>query len=280
MEQRIDERKAFVEDMTEEEYRADPAVNKSTLWEMRKSPAHYKWALEHQTDDSPALLMGRVVHMAVLQPDEFLKHYVAMPEGIDRRTKAGKEAYQRYLDTMPKGIEVIDRDTWETAVAMMKSVTSCHEAFKLLDQAHTELPIFWTDESTGIECKAKIDALREVGDAVFVTDLKTCSNASTQAFVRDALRYGYDVQAAHYMRGVRALFPGKNVVWYFVAVEKKPPYAVNVIKAGDDFIDRGTWQLISLMDRVKECRETDTWPGYGENDLTLPEWAAMPDDDE
>ena len=36
--------------MTEKEYREHPGVNKSTLWEIRKSPAHYKWALENPSE--------------------------------------------------------------------------------------------------------------------------------------------------------------------------------------------------------------------------------------
>jgi len=53
-----------------------------------------------------------------------------------------------------------------------------------------------------------------------------------------------------------------------------------VIHAGEAFVDRGTWQLITLMDKLKECREKDSWPGYGMNELVLPEWAAIPDEDE
>ena len=56
--------------MTEQEYRNHYGVNKSTLWEIRKSPKHYKWLLEHPGEDTPALRIGRAIHMAVLQPDD------------------------------------------------------------------------------------------------------------------------------------------------------------------------------------------------------------------
>ena len=44
--------------MTEQEYRQAEGVNKSTLWELRKSPAHYQYILTHQREDTPALRIG------------------------------------------------------------------------------------------------------------------------------------------------------------------------------------------------------------------------------
>lgn len=257
--------------MTEQEYRQHPAVNKSTLWEMRKSPAHYKYALEHPREDTPALRFGRALHMAVLEPEAFKQHYVLMPE-IDRRTKAGKEEYQRFMEYAGDR-EIISHDDYEAILGMHDAIWADQDAADLLDGCQTEQPVFWTDDATGIECKCRIDACKPG----VVIDLKTCESASTEAFKRDALRLGYDVQAAHYLRGYRAHF-GRNADWYFIAVEKKPPYAVNVIHATDDFVDRGTWILIDLMDKLKECRDKDTWLGYGRNELVLNEWEAIPDE--
>lgn len=259
--------------MTEQEYRQHPAVNKSTLWEMRKSPAHYKYALEHPRPDTPALRFGRALHMAVLQPEEFNQHYVLMPE-IDRRTKAGKEEYLRFVEYAGDR-ELISQDDYETICGMVEAIWAEPEATDLLDGCECETPIFWVDDATGIECKCRIDAHK----AGVVIDLKSCADASTNAFMKDALRYGYDAQAAHYLRGYRAQY-GTTADWYFIAVEKAPPYAVNVIHAGDAFIERGTWTLIDLMDKLKECRDKDSWPGYGKNELILPEWAAMPESEE
>ena len=270
--------------MTEEQYRQYPAVNKSTLWEMRRSPAHYKWALEHPTEDTPALAFGRACHMALLQPTLFLDHYRLAPN-CDRRTKAGKDEYNGFIQGLRADQEPISAEDYATVMGMMESISKSRRANELLRNATTELPVFWTDDATGIECKCRLDAIiyetnRDGTPAgIVVMDLKTCADASTNAFMREALKYGYDVQAAHYIRGVKHLEPGVPVRWCFLAVEKKEPYCTNLIWVGDDFIDRGTWQLIDFMGRLKECRETDTWPGYGENTLVLPEWAAMPEEE-
>lgn len=258
--------------MTEQEYRNHPAVNKSTLWEMRKSPAHYKYALDHPAADTPALKLGRAIHMAILQPDEFNGQYCLEP-AVDKRTKDGRAQYQEFLANCG-GKEPINPDDYQAILGMYDSVWADPNARELLREVECETPLFWTDESTGIECKCRLDAHR---DGV-VVDLKSCADASTSQFVKDAIKFGYDVQCAHYLRGYRAVFE-KTATFWFICVEKKPPYAVNVIEATDGFVDRGTWHLIDLMDRLKECRDKNEWPGYGVNELVLPEWAAIPDDE-
>jgi len=271
--------------MTEAAYRAYPAVNKSTLWLMRKSPLHYKWAMEHPAEDTQALAFGRALHMAVLEPAEYERHYRLAPE-VDRRTKAGREEYNAFIDSLHEGQEPLSVEDATTIAEMGARIWGNPFATDLLGGAVTEAPIIWEDEATGMACKCKLDALkwsteddRLIAD---VSDLKTCTDADTGAFMRDALKYGYDVQAAHYIRGVKALYPDQDVEvrWRFVAVEKKPPYAVNVIEVGPDFIDRGTMILIDLMDKLQRCRETDEWPDYGKSKLILPEWAEIPELDE
>ena len=258
--------------MTEAEYRKSPAVNKSSLWWIRKSPAHYKWFLEHPPADTPALRLGRAIHAAILQPQEYRMHYVTQPDGIDRRTKEGRALYESFR-LEAEGKEILTAEEHAQVDSIAGSVMQDEKAAALLAGCKVERSIFWTDSSTGIPCKARIDAMKPG----IVIDLKTCADASTDAFLLDAIKYGYDVQAAHYLRAVRAVSEEAPLQWYFIAVEKAPPFAVNVIRAGDAFIDRGTWQLMGLMDKLKACRDADVWPGYGENELILPEWDAMPD---
>lgn len=268
--------------MTEAEYRADPGVNKSTLWEMRKSPMHYKWALEHPTEDTPALKMGRAIHMAVLQPEEFCRHYAVIPEGIDRRTKAGKEEWTAFVEAHLKDPEreMLTAEENREVLAIANAVREQHR--ELLDGCQTEVPLFWDDPRTGIRCKCRIDAMKEEENRFVLIDLKTTADASTRAFTRGAITYGYHVQAAHYIDGVKAnwLNHGKEIVWYFLAVEKKEPYATNLIAADESLIDEGRFRLIGLMDRLDVCLKSGEWPGYGESVMMLPAWAVEEPDEE
>lgn len=259
--------------MTEQEYRSNPGVNKSTLWEIRKSPKHYKWLLEHPGEDTPALKLGRAVHMAVLQPDEYCKQYAILPEGIDRRTKEGKAVWASFMERNA-GKETLTAEENQEIVAIAKAVRAEHS--DLLNGCITEEPLFWDDPRTGIACKCRVDAMKELNDRLIMIDLKTTNDAGLKAFTRNAVGFGYHVQAAHYINGAIAngLNHGKPVEWYFLAVEKKEPYVTNLIKADQGLIDEGQFTLMGLMDKLDKCLTEDKWPGYGETVMTMPAWAV------
>lgn len=246
------------------------AVNKSTLWEMRKSPLHY-WHLMHDTpkEDTAAMKFGRAAHKYMLQPSTFADEFVVAPE-CDRRTKEGK---QIWTDLLASGKEVISSADMDRIFDMKKEFEVSQKLFMWNEQYQTEKILTWTDGETGVECKGRLDVLMPD----MIIDYKTTVNASTDAFMREALRYGYDLQAAMYMEAARA--NGCNPkAFIFIAQEKEAPYLINILNAGDAFIDRGMWIMRDLLKTYKECRDTDTWPGYGRNELILPEWGVIGDE--
>ena len=251
-------------------YEKIPYVNKSTLWEMRKSPLHY-WHLMHDTpkEDTPAMKFGRAVHARMLQPEAFGDAYIVAPE-CDRRTKEGK---QIWAELMESGKEVVSRDDMEKIIGMESEFEAIRKTLLNKQDLQTELALTWTDSETGVNCKGRLDAIADG----FIIDYKTTTDASTKAFSREALRYGYDLQAAMYMEAARENgFNPKNFI--FVAQEKTAPYLINIIYAGDAFLDRGVWIMRDLLGKYRECSNTGEWPGYGTNELILPEWEVLEDE--
>lgn len=255
--------------MTEKEYRQAEGVNKSTLWELRKSPAHYRYCLTHDREDTPALRIGRAIHAAVLTPTAFKREWAVIPARIDRRTKTGKEEYALFMQEN-EGKEFLSDDESELVKRISKAVRGNKAAAALLKGTKREKPLFWTNDD-GIRFKCRADALK----AGIMIDLKTTTDASTEAFTREALKYGYDVQAAHYIEGYQYMNGGKVPAWYFIAVEKAEPFAVNIIKAGLDFIDHGIVRRNRLIDSLKECWNTEQYPDYGINEMIMPKWAEV-----
>ena len=254
--------------MTEEQYRKAEGVNKSTLWYLRRSPAHYKYYLENPPEDTAAFRFGRAVHAAILTPAAYKRDYAIIPEGIDRRTKAGKEEYQAFLNASA-GKETISADDAETIKGIVRAFKKNRDAVELLKGTKRERPIFWKDDN-GILCKCRIDAYK----AGIMIDLKTAADAQTDTFGREAVRYGYDVQAAHYIDGYQHKISAIRPEWYFIVIEKAEPYAVNILRADIGFIDRGIILRQELIEQLIKCREKNDFPGYGTNDLFLPAWAA------
>lgn len=186
--------------MTNAEYHANSAVSKSDLDLINRSPAHYRYVKDNPGVQTAAMLLGSVLHKLVLEPETFDAEYAVCP-AVDRRTKAGKEVYQAFINSLHEGVEVITDDVYKAAQSMSAAVKSHPIAAKLLQGGQAESSYFW--EENGVECKCRPDYLRT--DIKCVIDLKTTQNASPESFVRSAYDYRYHVQAAWYLRGLRAV---------------------------------------------------------------------------
>lgn len=116
--------------MINAEYHQHPAVSKSDLDLIQRSPAYYKYCKEHEKSQTPAMLLGSVVHKLVLEPEEFDAEFAVAPV-CDKRTKAGKEMWAEF-EAHAEGLTVMTKDLSEQAQAMANAVLSHEIARKLL----------------------------------------------------------------------------------------------------------------------------------------------------
>lgn len=261
--------------MTEKEYRAHPAVSRSELWKFRASPQKYWYAKHNPEEPTPALLFGQLFHKVALEPQTLADEFAVAPV-VDKRTAAGKQEWKEFLESSA-GKTVVSTELLTQAAVMAAALESTPLAAKLLDGAH-ETPYFWRDELTGEACKCRTDCLNTKYSRPIIVDLKSATDASTEAFTRDAIKHGYDLQAAMYSEGVAANI-GQTPLFVFVVVEKTLPYAVNILQADDLFIRRGTQLLRETLEEYHYCRTSNNWYGYmGKdsqiNNLALPLWLA------
>lgn len=147
---------------------------------------------------------------------------------------------------------------------------------KLLIKGEHEKSFFWKDETTGIPCKCRPDSFGQIKDQYICVDLKTTNDAETDKFMKDALKFGYDIQACHYCEGLESTYK-KPFKFIFIAQEKTAPYLVNVLEADDYFMASGRELRSKLLDEYKKALETDVWEGYmtegtAVNKLSVPAW--------
>lgn len=264
--------------MSEHEYRSHPAISRSELWKMNESPEKFRWYREHPLTPTPALVFGQVTHKLLLQPDTFDDEFVIAPN-CDRRTKAGKEEYETFLQTVGERT-VISQDDFDKALEMVAAVRYNPLANRFL-QGETEVPYFWTDELTGERCKCRVDCLHKEDNRFCIVDYKTTGNAQTEIFSnKDVFRWGYHFQAAMYSEGVmHGLNLTERPQFIFVVQEKQAPYSVNVIAVPDEVMLAGLDKYRELLGRYRECLVMDYWPGYNDmgelNEIALPGWMSL-----
>lgn len=264
------------EEISNKEYRKREGISASDLKKMTQSMAHWKYYHDNPEDsDSPALLFGRASHKMILEPYDFDNEFAVIPN-CDRRTKEGKEKYNAFL-LESEGKDVITQDTYDQLLAMRDVLYSTPFCKKLIDGEH-EKSFFWVDEETGITCKCRPDSFGKIGVKHIAIDYKTCSCAETDKFMKDAIKFGYDIQTAHYIEGLKKAY-GEDFDFVFIAQEKTAPYAVNILQADEYFLESGKQVRAELLSQYKECVERDEYPAYmGFKDsmeissLSLPEW--------
>ena len=270
--------KQVFEVMTNAEYRKRDGLASTDIKRMMKSMAYWKYLQDNPEDerDTPSLKFGRAYHKFCLEPYDFNNEYVVSPK-IDRRTKDGKAEYEQFLKTAGDK-EVIDEEMYDQLTKMREALYATPYVRKLIDGEH-EKSFFWTDERTGIKCKCRPDSFGEFGGQCICVDLKTTTDAETDAFMRSAIKFNYDVQAAHYTAGLEAIYK-KNFDFVFIAQEVKPPYLVNVLQADEYFMRSGIEVRNELLQTYKKCLELDEYPAYNGfkeekryiNSLSIPQW--------
>lgn len=259
------------------DYHSDlTAISKSRLAKMSVCPQYFKWCEDNPQEPSEDLIVGSAFHKLVLEPDSFDSEFVVMPL-IDRRTKVGKDLYEQFCQ-QSEDKQIITQEQYEMISAMRDSVLSSKYAVALLKGNH-EHSFYTQDKLTKVTIKVRPDCYRNVQDRIVITDLKSCRSAITEDFMRDVVKYSYDLQAYMYTLAVSKVMniPQENVDFVFIAVEKKAPYMINMLQADQFVLERGEALFREYIGKYHECKESGNWYGlngaYGIiNNLSLPNY--------
>lgn len=262
--------------VTNREYRQHPAISRSDLFKISKSPMHFKYEQENPPEPTTELRIGIAFHKLVLEPEDFDSDIAVVPK-IDRRTKEGKAAWEKFKSSSSDKT-IISNEEFERIQAMSEAVKANPYVMRLLD-GDKEISFFWKDDLTGEECKCRPDCLTIINNHSVIVDLKSTENASSESFMRDVVKYGYDMQAAMYKEGVETANKIKDCMFVFIAIEKKPPYAINILQADELVLRRGYDLFREFIGIYHNCKETGNWYGYNGfsgyiNNLSLPKWLA------
>lgn len=257
-----------------EAYQEVEGVRSVYLQHLKRSPGHLKAYLEQpRKPDTKALIIGRAIHAAVLEPDRFAGTFVAAPD-VDRRTKVGRETWDAFV-AETQGKVVMDAEDLQHVQGMADAIGANNAACQVLNLEGTELSLVWVEPETMLTCKGRPDSYTEKYGGLLV-DLKSCRSAEPFKFRRDLWEQGYARQIAWYRHGLRLL--GKDVGHcLIVAVEKEPPYGVMVYEIQSEVLDKLEYENIQLLHRYKHCQKHNIWPTYPEVviSITLPDWAKI-----
>ena len=261
--------------ITNDAYHSGEGISKSGLDLIGKSPLHF-WSkyLDPKrvpSEPTPAMLLGTAIHAAVLEPESFANDYVVIPK-FDRRTKEGKADYEAFINEAAAGKAIISADDYATCVQIQANVRRHPAAQVLLTDGEPELSVYWRDEQTGVLCKCRPDWMNYKANAI--VDVKSCEDASPAGFQKSIAKWGYHVQAAWYLDGLKAATGYAPKAFIFAAIEKTRPYATAFYYADDEMIEVGRQVYRERLDLYAGCLKQNLWPGYPAElqAISLPGW--------
>ena len=278
--------------MTENEYDARPGIRSTVLRKVidAATPAHYHRDEDLGRKDTDAFRLGRAVDIAVLEPHTFDARVLEGPEQptadefgfADFRSKAAQAMRDARLAEIADwrkqhgDKEILSASEIATVRDMAAAVRSKAPARKLLEAPGVaQLSLFWVDRDTQLECKARLDWFVGIDGHAYVVDLKTIGeDASDDTLARHAERYGYFTQAAFYLRGMRALYPGTEPRFLWIYAEKAPPHFVRVVEAHPEDLDLADVQVGDALRDIAAAKRDRTWRAYADTIETIrrPAW--------
>lgn len=268
-----------VYDIPADVYHADPCPTPSLSASGMKKivndcPARFWWenprlnpkAEERRTN---ALDVGKAAHTWIIQGERFEAMIAVMPAELDLRSNAGKA-----FAAQAEGKTLIRAHEFEAIKAMREAVLRCDLARLALENGKSEQSLFWQDEETGVWLRCRPDWLPTA--MRFIPDYKTARSCAPADFERSVDEYGYHIQAAHYLAGIKAVTGHRPEAFFFVVQEKTAPYLVSACTLNDEAMHWGRLLVRRAIRVFADCLERNWWPGYDGNVSTvgLPGYAA------
>lgn len=264
-------------DLTNAEYHADPVPGGSLSSSGAKllvppsAPALFRYRLDNP-EYRDIFDFGSAAHKVVLQDETALLDVI---DAADWKTKAAREA--RDTARAEGRIPVLphERDQVDAMADKIRQHPIASALFRP-GSGKAEQSMFWRDQVTGQMLRCRPDWLPNQvdGKRLIVPDYKTAHSAERDAFSKSVASFGYHMQAAFYLDGIRALGVELDPAFVFVVQEKTPPYLVNVFELDMIAINIGRELNRRAIDTYVECKASDNWPGYATDVqvVSLPFW--------
>ena len=238
-------------DIPNEDYHAGVGISSSYIRRFGQSQLH---AIEHKQESSPNLKFGTASHALIVEGQEAFDKEVRVLTGSPY-TKTYKEEKAEYEE---QGFIVLKESEVETIQSMKDNMVYEGNAYLDAKGKIAEASVYWYEDD--ILCKCRPDMmcppLKEPNsdNKIVIVDYKTTISCEPFAFNKSVKKYGYDMQAAWYRRGL--LMAGYDVEdFMFIAQEKVHPYASKVFRITKEQIDFGWTMMENYLEEYKEYQK-------------------------
>tara|TARA_R110000796_G_scaffold64465_2_gene149394 strand:+ start:1824 stop:2711 length:888 start_codon:yes stop_codon:yes gene_type:complete len=213
-------------------------------------------------NETPAMLLGSLVHCMVLEPNKLDSRYVIEPK-INKRTKQGKIDFEEFQLTLGRKT-IIKPDMWEQAGQITSVVLKNSYVKQLMKDCQNEATGFMKLPDGSI-LKGRADSINLTGR--YGLDLKVMLDSSPMGFTKASANLRYDIQAHAYQE----LFDLDEFI--FIVVSKTDPIEVGIYSLSSEFMQKAKRDFDEAVGRWSELKLSNKWESYIKEDSPLTELA-------
>lgn len=265
-------------DVPEDLYHEAPFCSQSFMWTLiDDSPMDAKYKRDHP-EETKSTVLGSAMHTMVLEPDLLEERFVVKGK-CESTTQTGKRCSRMgsvhrgdhwYCGQHDPGSDfgvidprlVMTSEEHAAAVAMAHRLKAKSWIRRMLNsEGPTELTILWRHEPTQVLIKCRIDKLDIARKRAM--DLKSARQANKRGFSLAITKWGYDIQAATYMKACEA-FGIKLLDFAFAVVKNTAPFGAALYRVDEPSV-RKAWAIMEdFLPVYAECEAKKEWADYPE----------------
>ena len=276
---------SIIADMPMQSYLAHYALSSTALVYLDQSPRHYRYYRDGKISiEGKHLELGTALHLALESKQAFEETYILRPEGMDKRTKAGKEAFAKF-EVSAGAKTILERDDFYRITGMVNSLQNTDDPVlqSLMRSPYkAEHSFFWDEFGVHHKCRPDrliqpsgncVDLINErwpdllelpFGISICMDFKTTSKGASPKKFSYACNDYGYYLKAAHYLAGTKA------DLFCWVAIESSAPYNCALYWFNPNKAEGYLKHREQLIEMMKRCNKNNQWTGY-----SIPPYAQL-----
>lgn len=199
-------------------YHANSAIGSTDIRDYLRSPALFRDKQQGLVKDetTPAMRLGTLTHLALLEPERFRQSIAIKPEGMSFASKEGKAWKEAH-----EGRDILTQDEY-TTIHMMKERMPA-EVLAALTSGRSEVTV--RNELNGIPVQCRVDHWNEIGGIAY--DLKTIG--AIEDIEREIPKRGYHIQARFYQRIIAKELNSNPPEFLLAFVEKASPFRWRIV---------------------------------------------------
>ncbi len=281
-----------IHQIPEDDYHDLTEFSNTDLKLVDRSPAHYYAArldpVRPIDEPTPARIAGRILHCAILEPEQFNSRFVVVPADAPKKPSITQRNAKNPSESSIRSIiwwdefdlqygdkTIIKFDDQVKYQAIANSIRSHPELAGFMDGALVEQTFIAIDPKTSAKVRCRTDLVTEIHGHRIVIDFKSAEDARLGPFSRASYNYGYFHQDAFYRDVIEWSGWGHIDLFLFAAFEKEPPYALKLYQSPDEALTRAKAKYRASLNIAAQCLERGVWPAYGTDIevLDYPAWA-------